>query len=443
MAISSDNTKLYIDRSDPNNPVGITLGEMMKCLGYYKRDTNGKRNLGMIIKNADINKWSKHKWVRSTSTSPLTEAERKNASGNGDGTYLYGVRVRFSSTKLDEVHDSGFDYARPTGAPYLFRIGDGDGYDHKAKPDVNYSLGFSTIYRDLSTGSETDIDNQDSVYIDVDYQGINTTGLPIKGIIGEALGMGEGTADSQIFSQVYPFILVDGYLCAMGNYLQGGAVTPLYYQDSWYNRFIASFGKLHNTHGLELGNAKVSVLLVGTFSNDSLMTEYLDGEWHSVTGLDEVVLSRPFYPCPPETGRLLEVKDFGSPIPAMNLSVSVADENGFYINVGYSSEPQEDIIINFTVRVVSPTNIGTSRLVYTDLAGGQLQLSPYFSWTKADISQGGFGLGSAPADGTEIVANISASYRYASEPMRVREATASVRFMVDYDSPISPESGIK
>ena len=54
MATNAEKTKLFVDRSDPNNPKGITLAEMMQVLGYYKRDKNGKRNLGMIYTNAEI-----------------------------------------------------------------------------------------------------------------------------------------------------------------------------------------------------------------------------------------------------------------------------------------------------------------------------------------------------------------------------------------------------
>lgn len=61
MATNAEKTKLFVDRSDPNNPKGITLAEMMQVLGYYKRDKNGKRNLGMIYTNAEIKKYSKNK----------------------------------------------------------------------------------------------------------------------------------------------------------------------------------------------------------------------------------------------------------------------------------------------------------------------------------------------------------------------------------------------
>lgn len=59
MAYDKENRRLYVDESSDKG--GIALWQIADCLRYYKRDKKGKRNLGTIIKNAEINLLSKYK----------------------------------------------------------------------------------------------------------------------------------------------------------------------------------------------------------------------------------------------------------------------------------------------------------------------------------------------------------------------------------------------
>lgn len=248
-----------------------------------------------------INKWSKIKPVWVNTHKPLTPEQFKNSAPIGEG-YLYGVQLRFMSMNIAEIHDSDFPYQRPVD---YYRLTDLYGYDKDATADISHRLGFEVIYRDIGTTSQ--------VHIDVDYSGTNTTGLPVKEVLKDSLNA-SGATDEEAFANVYPFILVGDYMCALaaskdtisGEYI----IDPICTDGEWKDTFYCDFGKLHDTYGLELGEAQVSILLVGTYPNTPDMQTYLDGEWHNMGGMDTVVLSRPFFPCPPVTGRLIEVEDY-------------------------------------------------------------------------------------------------------------------------------------
>lgn len=96
MAISADKKRLYTTTDDKGNPIGIQLVEMMACTGYYKRDTKGKRNLGLIIRNAPINMWAKNKpFVKvnqSTKNRPATQEERREAN--------YGLSIPYATSPV-------------------------------------------------------------------------------------------------------------------------------------------------------------------------------------------------------------------------------------------------------------------------------------------------------------------------------------------------------
>ena len=123
--ISEDRKRLFTTEKD-GKKIGISLWEIMACLGYYKRDTNGQRNLGMIIKNApNINKWAKYKPVRHYTQSPITDEEREDVN--------YGLEIGQGKYGQELI------YLRPRGmedpdiAPERYRITDFDGYNHDAK----------------------------------------------------------------------------------------------------------------------------------------------------------------------------------------------------------------------------------------------------------------------------------------------------------------------
>lgn len=362
-----------------------------------------------------INKWSKVKPVPYNSYVTLTNEQRKNAGGHTDG-YLYGVRIRFLSTNFSEIHTTGFEYAKPYD---YFRLDDFYGYDKDATADVSCYLGFETIYRDVLTTS--------TVYIDVDYLGNNTTGIPIKNELKSSLSM-SGATDAEAFSYVYPFILVDDYLCALaamkdnisGEYI----IDPICKEGTWKRMFYCDFGKLHDTYGLALGDVKVSILLVGTYNADTVMAPYLDGEWHDMGGVNAVVLSRPFYPCPPETGMTLEVKDFGKYAPDIILSMpTTAGVRGFNIGYAFASTPTDQVVVNYSVKI-KPTAGTPVTNSFTYTPGGTNIAAIGVSWTA-------LGMAGAPASGTLLQVEITVTYHYVGVPQSIKTATATSSIIVD------------
>ena len=61
MSYDKDNKRLFIDKTDPNDPKGITLMEISRCLQDYRRDKNGNIDLGMMCTSPRINPWAKNK----------------------------------------------------------------------------------------------------------------------------------------------------------------------------------------------------------------------------------------------------------------------------------------------------------------------------------------------------------------------------------------------
>ena len=109
--ISEDRKRLFTTEKD-GKKIGISLWEIMACLGYYKRDTNGQRNLGMIIKNANINPYSKYKPIDYRKDGALTDNDRAMVDW---GMYVDGKYLR---------------YKKPTSQ---YRVLDFDGYNHDAE----------------------------------------------------------------------------------------------------------------------------------------------------------------------------------------------------------------------------------------------------------------------------------------------------------------------
>lgn len=97
---------------------GITTTLVGNTIGLASND------VGTLCSSIKINKWSKHKPVRYTTTSPLTDAQLKDVN--------YGLNVT-SNTNLDSPTE--WTYLRPSGGyaqPY--RLGDFRGYNHQARP---------------------------------------------------------------------------------------------------------------------------------------------------------------------------------------------------------------------------------------------------------------------------------------------------------------------
>ena len=143
MAINAEKTKLFTTVKD-GKKIGISLWEIMACLGYYKRDTNGQRNLGMIIKNAKINKWAFDKPIRHSSVNPLTDEQRASVHcGMQPRAVTKLLEQSVGSAQHQHTYDDclaeidEWTYLRPRGivaGEYTerFRILDFNGYNHLA-----------------------------------------------------------------------------------------------------------------------------------------------------------------------------------------------------------------------------------------------------------------------------------------------------------------------
>lgn len=136
MPVDVNNKRIYVDRE---NGKAIMLVDIMRGLGYYKRDKKGNRNLGMIIRNADIDKWSFRKPTPyKTDGERLTDAQIRLAkcaltpvSVTKILATSIGATASASYTKeegLAEIKE--WIYTRPAGgASQPFRVQDFDGYD--------------------------------------------------------------------------------------------------------------------------------------------------------------------------------------------------------------------------------------------------------------------------------------------------------------------------
>lgn len=141
MPVDVTNKRIYVDAE---NNKGISLIDIMRGLGYYKRDKNGNRNLGMIIRYADINIWAKNKPFvkvnRTTAYDPATAQERFDAN--------YGLSIPKATTitKVKGFYDgknNGWGRQIPMGTAYTepLRSRDFDGYWGNARcPFIRLSL---------------------------------------------------------------------------------------------------------------------------------------------------------------------------------------------------------------------------------------------------------------------------------------------------------------
>lgn len=140
MSYDKDNKRLFIDKTDPNDPKGITLMEISRCLQDYRRDKNGNIDLGMMCTSPNINPWAKNKPTPVSGRGApyigmLTYEQRKDAN--------FGLNVPTASSPL-EIKENFYDaqeYPKRNGwthdvpDPYYneyYRATDFDGYAHNA-----------------------------------------------------------------------------------------------------------------------------------------------------------------------------------------------------------------------------------------------------------------------------------------------------------------------
>lgn len=140
MSYDSLNKKLFVDRTDPDNPKGITLAEISRCLGDYRKDTRGNIDLGMMCTSPKINPWAKNKSTPfhdrgAPHIGVLTYEQRKAAN--------FGLNIPVASSPL-EIKENYYDvqefpkrngWTHDVPDPYYnecYRVSDFDGYVHNA-----------------------------------------------------------------------------------------------------------------------------------------------------------------------------------------------------------------------------------------------------------------------------------------------------------------------
>lgn len=152
MAYDKDRRKLYVDEASDKG--AIPLWQIADCLRYNKRDKNGNRNLGMMIKNAKINKWNLDKPFVSSSPNFASDSAKATARKNvyqslniptpqnagiastPEWGKMYLGKLAYQALIASSATPN-WDYVRPRGvtANYTeyFRALDFDGYEHFAE----------------------------------------------------------------------------------------------------------------------------------------------------------------------------------------------------------------------------------------------------------------------------------------------------------------------
>lgn len=124
MAYDSTNKILSTEGS------GITLWEIAQCLGDYRVNTAGRRDVGILCTSPKINKWAKYKPFECSTFGVATEAQRKDAS--------FGITLsaRTADSQYSDVIRCSFKHDPPVSA---FRLLDFDGYNHKAENPMRWA----------------------------------------------------------------------------------------------------------------------------------------------------------------------------------------------------------------------------------------------------------------------------------------------------------------
>lgn len=140
MSYDEKNKRLFIGDRNSNDPKGITLMEISRCLQDYRRDKNGNIDLGMMCTSPRINPWAKNKPTPVSGRGTpyigmLTYEQRKDAN--------FGLNIPTASSPL-EIKENYYDaqespkrngWTHKVPDPYYneyYRVTDFDGYAHNA-----------------------------------------------------------------------------------------------------------------------------------------------------------------------------------------------------------------------------------------------------------------------------------------------------------------------
>lgn len=118
---------------------GITLWEIAQCLGDYRVNTEGRRDLGMLCTSPKINKWAKYKPERYQTWGVLEDAQRAQNCYGFDISTLFNTDAE-STLEAAIANGAAYPYLVPQGGTSSpFRYLDFDGYNHKAERPYRYT----------------------------------------------------------------------------------------------------------------------------------------------------------------------------------------------------------------------------------------------------------------------------------------------------------------
>ena len=169
--------RLFVDRTNPDDPIGIALWEIYDCLRYTKVDKRGEPSLNLVLEKGDFNRWAKHKPFRYGKWNFATEEEREDArkemhqglniptAANAGITSTRGKTFlgELAYRALSVAGTPNWEYLGPRGVDNIyfepFRLPDIDGYNHLAKQpfDTKGSINNSGTMMLLPPAGNTEI----------------------------------------------------------------------------------------------------------------------------------------------------------------------------------------------------------------------------------------------------------------------------------------------
>ena len=174
---TSNERRLFVDRTNPDDPIGIAVWEIYDCVRFTKVDKRGEPNLNLVLEKGDFNKWAKCKPFRYGKWNFATEEEREAARKemhqglNIPTAANAGITSTMGKTYLGELAyralkvagTPNWEYLRPRSVSDAFfepfRLSDIDGYNHLAKQpfDTKGSINNSGTMTLLPPAGETEI----------------------------------------------------------------------------------------------------------------------------------------------------------------------------------------------------------------------------------------------------------------------------------------------
>lgn len=245
MAYDEKNKKLY---ATPE--AGISAEEVAQCIGDFDITEDGLYDIGTLCSSPNINMWSKCKPIRFNKIGELTLAERRGSPQDIANGILWGIKIIGPTTSvigrddLTELHDTAFNYHRPSGMASLepFRLLDFDGYHQFAQPNPFGNFPSEELAAYCDDKSFSPGGSLKNIY--VAYTSSNTTGVDLT----ELFDVTENETLESVLSKTYPCILItdsDGksYFTALDyNKYDGSTSGPAPLYDSENDRYLGGSG---------------------------------------------------------------------------------------------------------------------------------------------------------------------------------------------------------